>query len=178
MNGDIERIIYDEKSLAGVVERLAGQINADYQGKELVVIGILKGSAVFLADLFRKLECSCTLDFMAASRYGSGTVSKGKINITKDLTADIRGKNVLIVEDILDTGNTLSYLKEYLQGFDPESVKICVLFVKPSRRTKDISADYIGYTIDDLFLVGYGLDYDEKYRNLPYVGLLKSEIYQ
>ncbi|MGN1456723.1 MAG: hypoxanthine phosphoribosyltransferase [Acutalibacteraceae bacterium] len=177
MNNDIAKILLDESQIADVVDGIAEKINKDYENEELVVVGILKGSIMFLADVFRKLEVSCSLDFMAASSYGSSTISSGKVTIKKDLSEDIKGKHVLIVEDILDTGNTLSYIKDYLAKKDPLSVKICTLFDKPSRRQKPISPDYVGRTIPDLFIVGYGLDYNEKYRNLPYIGVLKPEVY-
>lgn len=177
MNKDVEKILYDEEALRNKTAELAERINADYDGKKLVVVGILKGSIVFLADLFRKLTVDCELDFMAASSYGSSAVSSGTLNITKDLSADIEGKDVLVVEDILDTGNTLFRLKNYICAKNPSSVRLCVLFDKPDRRKADITADYTGYTIDDLFIVGYGLDYDERYRNLPYVGVLRPDVY-
>lgn len=177
MEKDIEKVLFTEEQLSDICDRLAASINEDYKGKNIVVIGILKGSVFFLSDLIRRLKCQCTLDFMAASSYGNSTVSSGNVKITKDISSDIEGKDVLIVEDILDTGNTLSYIKKYLSSYNASSVKICTLFDKPDRRKADIKADYSGETIDDLFIVGYGLDYDEKYRNLPYVGVLKSEIY-
>lgn len=177
MHADVESVLYSEKELADAVRKLADQINSDYKGKEMVVVGILKGSVVFLADLFRKLDTNCKLDFMSASSYGSSSVSSGGLRIGMDLSEDIAGKDVLIVEDILDTGNTLSKLKKMLLERGPASLRLCVLFDKPARRTADISAEYVGFTIEDHFIVGYGLDYDEKYRNLPYVGILRPEIY-
>lgn len=179
LHSDIEEIILNEEQLEKVVTDIAGKINDDYKDKSLVVVGILKGGVIFLADLFRRLSIDdCVLDFMAASSYGSGTVSSGNIRITKDISADVAGKNVLIVEDILDTGNTLTYIKEYLLSKNALSVKICTLFDKPCRRIGPVTPDYCGRTVDDLFIVGYGLDYDERYRNLPYVGVLKSGICQ
>lgn len=177
MESDIEKILLDETQLKKIVDDIAEKINSDYVNKELVVIGILKGSIVFLADLFRKINLKCTLDFMAASSYGNSSVSSGIIKIKNDLSENISGKHILIVEDILDTGNTLAYIKEYLKQKNPASIKICTLFDKPSRRVKPITADYTGSIIPNLFIVGYGLDYNEKYRNLPYIGVLKSEIY-
>jgi len=176
MNSDILEIIADEKQLSEKVNELAEKINSDYNGKSLVAVGILKGSVIFFADLTRKLNL-CKFDFMAASSYGSSAVSSGTIKIKKDLSEDVAGKDVLIIEDILDTGNTLYLLKDYIMSKGAKSVKLCVLFDKPERREKPITADYTGFTIDNLFIVGYGLDYDEKYRNLPYVGVLKPEIY-
>ncbi len=178
MHKDLEKILYTEKEIEEIVSRVAERINKDYEGQHLVLVCVLKGSVMFFADLARKLTVDCRLDFIAASSYGKSTQSSGNVKITKDITADISGKHVLIVEDILDTGNTLSYIKEYLSGFSALSVKLCALFDKPDRRKKPITADYSGETIDDLFIVGYGLDYDEQYRNLPYVGVLKPEIYQ
>lgn len=179
MHKDIEEIILDEAQLEKTVDEIAERINFDYKDKPLTVIGILRGSIMFLADLFRRITVEdCTLDFMAASSYGSSAVSSGNVNITKDLSDDVSDRNILIVEDILDTGNTLSCIKDYLLSKGASSVKICTLFDKPSRRKKPITPDYCGETVDDLFIVGYGLDYDERYRNLPYVGVLKKEIYQ
>lgn len=178
LHKDIFEELMNEAEIEQTVTRLADRINTDYQDKTLVVVGILKGSVIFLADLFRRLQIEdCQLDFMAASSYGNGTVSSGSIKLTKDVTANIAGKEVLIVEDILDSGNTLSYIKDLLCQRGANSVRICTLFDKPSRRKKPVTADYTGRVIDDLFIVGYGLDYNERYRNLPYVGVLKSEIY-
>ena len=174
---DIEKILYSTEEISELVDRIAAEIAEDYKGKEPVLIPILKGSILFFADLVRKLPLDCSFDFMAASSYGSGTESSGNVKITKDITADIKGKDVIIVEDILDTGNTLFYIKEYLEKYEPASVRICTLFDKPSRRKKDIKADYAGGEIDDMFIVGYGLDYDEGYRDLPYIGVLKPAVY-
>ncbi len=178
MEQAIESVLFSEEQLSQITGRLAEAINAAYAGRTVVVVGVLKGSFIFLADLFRRLTMPCELDFMAASSYGNQTTSTGFLNITKDLTADIAGKDVLLVEDIVDTGNTLSYIKEYLLTKGPESVRICTLFDKPSRRKKSITVEYVGAEIEDLFIVGYGLDFAEHYRNLPYVGILKPEIYQ
>ena len=177
MEKDIEKVLYTPQQLKAVCDRVAAEINKEYMEKNIVAICILKGSVVFFSELIRRLDCDCTLDFMAASSYGSSTQSSGKVNITKDITTNIKGRDVLIVEDILDTGNTLFYLKNYLSSFSPSSIRICTLFDKPDRRKADIKADFVGETIENLFIVGYGLDYDEKYRNLPYVGILRPEIY-
>ncbi len=177
MHKDISEILFDEERLKNITKEIACHINADYAGRSLVVVGVLKGSFVFLADLFRRLTVDCTLDFIAASSYGSGTVSSGSVQIKKDISADVKDKHVLLVEDILDTGNTLSYIGEYISRKGAASVKLCTLLDKPSRRIKPINADYIGAKIDDVFIVGYGLDYDERYRNLPYIGVLKPQIY-
>lgn len=180
MNQDLEKILCTEEELEQITSELAEKINQDYAGQKLLVIGILKGCVIFLSDIFRKLEVDCRLDFMAASSYGSSSVSSGNVKITKDISGSIHLQeyHVLMIEDILDTGNTLYYIKDYLLKKNPLSLRICTLFDKPSRREKDIKADYIGKEIKNLFIVGYGLDYDERYRNLPYVGVLKPEIYQ
>ena len=177
MDRDISKIIASEDQIKEKIKELAEKINSDYKGKKLTVVGILKGSVIFFADLVRKIETDCQMDFMAASSYGSSAVSSGEIIIKKDLSSDVMGKDVLIIEDILDTGNTLYLLKDYIFKKGAASVKICTLFEKPSRHIKPVRADYVGFVVDDLFVVGYGLDYDEKYRNLPYVGVLKPEIY-
>ncbi len=175
---DVEKVLFSESDLAEVTQKIADKVNTDYQDKELLVVGVLKGSILFLADLFRSLTVDCKLDFVSASSYGNGTVSSGKIAFKKAPDADLKGKNILLVEDILDTGNTLYFIKNYMYEQGAESVKVCTLFDKPSRRQKPITADYYGMTVPDLFIVGYGLDYDERYRNLPYIGVLKPEIYK
>ena len=176
MDQDIERVLYSEQELASLCDSIAQSINNDYIGRDVVLVCMLKGSIMFYADLVRRINVRCILDFMAVSSYGSAAVSSGKINIKKDLSESIKGRDVIIVEDILDTGNTLYYIKDYLEKRDPASIRICTLFDKPSRRKKPITPDYTGEVIDDLFIVGYGLDYDERYRNLPYVGVLRPEI--
>ena len=160
------------------VQELAAQITRDYAGKTPLVVGVLRGSFIFMADLVRHLDLPLTLDFMAASSYGAGTTSSGQVKITKDLSESIEGRDIIVVEDILDSGNTLSYLFQLLQARHPASVRLCTLLDKPSRRTKPVTADYTGFTVDDLFVVGYGLDYAEKYRNLPYIGILKPAVYE
>ncbi len=174
---DLESVMFDEKAIAAKVSELGQQITKDYAGKDVLVVGILKGAAVFFTDLIRQINLPINIDFIVASSYGDGTETSGKVDIKKDLEKDIAGRHVILVEDILDTGNTLSYIKEYLESSSSASVRICTLFDKPSRRTENIIADYKGFTIDDVFIVGYGLDYAEKYRNLPYVGVLKPEVY-
>lgn len=178
MRNDIDHIIYDEATIAAKVSELGSVITEDYKGKTPFLIGVLKGCFVFMADLARKIDLPCDIDFMAVSSYGSGTTTTGAVQIKKDLSRDIQGRDVIIVEDILDSGVTLSYLKKYLENRNPASVKICTLMDKPARRKSDIRADYIGFVCPDEFVVGYGLDYDEKYRNLPYIGILKREIYE
>lgn len=177
MIDDVERILYTEDQINNMCDELADKIRKDYSGRELIFVCMLKGSVLFFSDLVRKVGLPCRLEFMEVSSYGSGTVSTGKINIKKDIGCDIAGKDVLIVEDIVDTGNTLFYIKDYLEGRSPASVKICTLFDKPLRRQKPVSADYSGCVVDDQFIVGFGLDYDERYRYLPYVGVLRPEVY-
>ena len=178
MNKDIERVIFSEEDLASTVHKLGAQISEDYKDRKLLLVSILKGSIMFMSDLMRSITIPCEIDFMAVSSYGSGTKSSGTVRILKDLDRDIRGYDVLIVEDILDSGMTLNYLMDLLYGRDPNSIRICTLFDKPERRTVDIYANYSGLEVPDEFIVGYGLDYNEKYRNLPYIGVLKREIYE
>ncbi|HOA80918.1 MAG TPA: hypoxanthine phosphoribosyltransferase, partial [Defluviitaleaceae bacterium] len=149
----------------------------DYRGKDLTVIGILKGSNIFMGDLIRKIDIPLQIDFMVVSSYGQSTESSGIVRVIKDLDYSIEGKNILIVEDIIDTGLTLAYLKEILLKRKPQSVKICSLLDKPARRRVDLEVDYIGFETPDEFIVGYGIDYSEKYRNLPYIAVLKDEVY-
>ena len=175
---DIERVLFTEQELKDRVAELAAQIDRDYAGKEPMLISVLRGSFIFMADLARAIHLPCTVDFMAVSSYGSGTTSSGQVKITKDLSESIEGRDIIVVEDILDSGNTLSYLLQLLQARKPASVRLCTLLDKPSRRTKPITADYTGFAVDDLFVVGYGLDYAEKYRNLPYIGVLKPAVYE
>ena len=174
---DIKYILFSEKEIAETVSRLAARINADYGGEEIIVGVVLKGSLTFAADLIRKLDMPIRLDFIQASSYGSGSKSTGQVKIKKDLENDIGGKHLLLIEDIIDSGNTLAGLKKMLKDRGPASVKICALLSKPSRREVEIEAEYIGAEIPDEFVVGYGLDYDEKYRNLPYIGVLKPRVY-
>ena len=173
----IERVLYTEEQLKQRVQEMAAQITADYQGKEPVLISVLRGSYIFMADLSRAIDLPCAIDFMSVSSYGKGTSSSGQVQITKDLSDEIEGKDIIIVEDILDSGNTLFYLMQILQARHPASIRLCTLLDKPERRVKDITADYSGFSIPDAFVVGYGLDYAEKYRNLPYIGILKPEVY-
>ena len=175
---DIERVLFTERELKDRVAEIAAQIDRDYAGKEPMLISVLRGSFIFMADLARAITLPCTVDFMAVSSYGSGTTSSGQVKITKDLSESIEGRDIIVVEDILDSGNTLSYLFQLLQARHPASVRLCTLLDKPSRRTKPITADYTGFTVEDLFVVGYGLDYAEKYRNLPYIGILKPSVYE
>ena len=177
LNDDILEILLSEAEIQAKVEELGAQITRDYAGKTPVFLGVLKGCYVFMADLVRCVNLQCTVDFMAVSSYGGGTSTTGAVRITKDLGRDILGRDVIIVEDILDSGVTLSYLTKYLENRKPASIRIVTLLDKPARRRADIRADYCGFTVPDEFVVGYGLDYAEHYRNLPYIGILKPEIY-
>lgn len=174
---DIERVLFTEQELKDRVAEIAARIDRDYAGKEPMLISVLRGSFIFMADLARAITLPCTVDFMAVSSYGSGTTSSGQVKITKDLSESIEGRDIIVVEDILDSGNTLSYLFQLLQARHPASVRLCTLLDKPSRRTKEVELHYSGFTIPDYFVVGYGLDYAEKYRNLPYIGILKPCVY-
>ncbi len=176
LNDDIQRELISEEQLSGICHRLGAQITRDYAGKNLLVVGILKGCVVFMTDLLRAIDLPCKIDFMAVSSYRSGTTS-GSVEILKDLSTDPDGYDLLIVEDILDSGKTLHYVCDLLRARRANSIAICTLMDKPDRRVVDLHADYIGMQVPDEFVVGYGLDYDERYRNLPYIGVLKPEIY-
>ena len=178
MIDDVERILFSQEQLQKRIKELGEEITKDYAGKKILVVGILKGALIFMADLVRNINAPVVFDFMVVSSYGSSAKSSGAVRILKDLERSIEGWHVLIVEDIIDTGLTLKYLVENLKSRNPESVKICTLLDKPDRRTTDVTVDYNGYTIPDEFVVGYGLDYDEQYRNLPDICILKPEVYQ
>lgn len=179
MEQDMQEILFTREQLSARIKEIAAQISEDYRGKAPVVIGILRGSFIFMADLVRELDIpDMTLDFMSASSYGSGTVSSGLVDIKLDTSEPITGKDVILVEDILDTGNTLFRLVAELQKRNPTSIRLCVMLDKPERRVKPIQADYAGFQIPDGFVVGCGLDYDQKYRQLEYIGILKPEIYE
>lgn len=178
MRQDIQEVLFTEAELSERISELGEQITADYEGKSLIVVGILKGSNIFTSDLVRKINLPLKMDFMAVSSYGSATESTGVVKILKDLDRDIEGEHVLIVEDIVDSGLTLKYLKEILLTRNPASVRICTLLDKPARRKENIKPDYLGYEVPDEFIVGYGIDYAERYRNLPFVGILKREVYE
>lgn len=177
MDKDILEVFYSEEQLKTKVAELGAAITRDYQGKSPVLVSVLRGSYIFMADLTRAIDLPCTVDFMSVSSYGVGTTSSGQVKILKDLSEPIEGKDLIIVEDILDSGNTLFYLRDVLAARKPASIAICTLLDKPERRTKPIQADYSGFEVPDAFVVGYGLDYAEKYRNLPYIGVLKPEVY-
>lgn len=174
---DIERILLTEEEIRQKVAELGRQITHDYQGKNLLMVSILKGSVVFMADLMRAIDLPCTIDFMCVSSYGAGTSSSGVVKIVKDLDTDLHYKDLLIVEDILDSGKTLHYITKMLSDRGTASIRIATLLDKPERRVAPLTPDYCCFRVPDEFVVGYGLDYDEKYRSLPYIGVLKSEIY-
>ena len=177
MHQDVEQILYTEEDLRRRIRELGAQIAADYAGRTPMLVSVLRGSYIFMADLTRAIDLDLTVDFMAVSSYGAGTVSSGQVEIKKDLSDSIEDRDLIIVEDILDSGNTLYYLMDVLRARKPASIRICALMDKPERRTKPITADYAGFTIPDAFIVGYGLDYAERYRNLPYVGVLRPSVY-
>ncbi len=174
---DIEDVLFTERQIAVMVERIGKEISRDYKDKKLLLISVLKGSVVFMADLMRSITIPARIDFMAVSSYGAGTKSSGVVKINMDLKIPLEGYDVVVVEDILDSGKTLHYLIDLLQGRKPNSIRVCTLFDKPERRETDVQASYVGTRIPDAFIVGYGLDYAEKYRNLPFVGILKPEVY-
>lgn len=180
MRNAIKEILVSEKEIEEIVDRIAGQINEDYKDKNLLLICILKGSVCFMADLMKKITLPCAIDFMVAKSYYAGTESKGEIKIYKDVDVDISKYDVLIVEDIFDSGRTLNLLVNKLSQRNPRSLECCSLLDKPERRDPDISLElkYVGKAVPDEFVVGYGLDYDEAYRNLPFVGVLKREVYE
>ncbi|WP_110953589.1 hypoxanthine phosphoribosyltransferase [Anaerosinus massiliensis] len=175
---DVEKILFNEADIASCVEEIGAKITKDYEGKEITLVCILKGSMIFTADLARAIKIPAALDFMVASSYGTGTSSSGNVRIIKDLDHSIEGKHVIVVEDIIDSGVTLNYLLKNLSDRNPASLKLCTLLSKPERRIIDVDVDYIGKIVPDYFLVGYGLDYAEKYRNLPFIGILKPSIYK
>ena len=176
MEKDIAQILYTREEIHRRVREIGAQISEDYRDKDPVFIGVLKGCFIFMADLMRCVSVNCSMDFMAVSSY-RGTTSTGAVSINKDLSAPIEGRHIILVEDILDSGVTLNYLKSYLQVRKPASIRIATLLDKPARRKADIYADYSCFDVPDAFVVGYGLDYNERYRNLPYIGILKEEIY-
>jgi hypoxanthine phosphoribosyltransferase len=177
MKEDILQVLYTEEQIQDKVRELGQQISRDYAGKTPLLVSVLKGSFVFMADLVRNIDIPCTIDFMAVSSYGSGTKTTGEVKIIKDLDQRLDGKDVIVVEDILDSGVTLSYLLEILKARGAKSLTLCTFLDKPERRKRPVQVQYSGYTVPDEFIVGYGLDCDEKYRNLPYLGILKPEVY-
>ena len=177
MDQDILKVLYTEEEIAQRVKELGVQLQEDLADKNPIFISVLRGAFIFMADIVRACQVPCDVEFIAVSSYGNTTKSSGKVQITHDIQQDITGRHLVIIEDILDTGNTLLFLKQYFLTKGAASVTICTLLDKPSRRTKAVTADYIGYTVPDEFVVGYGLDYAQKYRNLPYIGVLKPEVY-
>lgn len=178
MRDDIEKVLLSEEEIAAKVKELGAQITRDYQGKNLMMVSVLKGSVVFMADLMRAIDLPCRIDFMCVSSYGSGTSSTGVVKIIKDLDIDLHNVDLLIVEDILDSGKTLHYITKLLSERGTASIRIATLLDKPERRVVPLSPDYCCFSVPDEFVVGYGLDYDEKYRNLPYIGVLKRSVYE
>ena len=177
MHRDIERVLLSKECIDEKVKQIAGRINVDYEGKNPMLISVLKGSFIFMADLIRSITIPCTVDFMAVSSYGKKSVTTGAVKIIKDLEFDIEGRHVIVVEDILDSGITLSYIMNLMNAKSPASISLCTLLDKPARRINPVQVDYEGFEIPDEFVVGYGLDYSERYRNLPYIGILSPRIY-
>lgn len=179
MLNDIEKVLFSQQDIEKIVSRIAGQINNDYKDKNLLLICVLKGSVCFMSDLMKAITLPCKIDFMAAKSYGDSTETSGVVNITKDITYDISDYDILIIEDIFDSGRTLEKLVKVLEGRNPKSVACCSLLDKPERRASHVklTLKYTGAVVPDAFVVGYGLDYDELYRNLPFVGILKPEVY-
>ncbi|WP_125982600.1 hypoxanthine phosphoribosyltransferase [Loigolactobacillus iwatensis] len=178
MHQDIEQVLYDQKALTEVTKSLGAQLTVDYAGKNPLVVCVLKGAILFMADLVRQIDTHVELDFMDVSSYGGATVSSGEVKIVKDLDTSVENRDVLIVEDIVDTGRTLNYIADLFKYRKARSVKICTLLDKPETRVVPVHVDYSGFKVPNAFLVGYGLDYAEHYRNLPYIGILKSSVYQ
>ena len=177
MLNDVESVLLSAEELAKRVAEIGAEITADYAGKEILMIGVLRGAVLFMADLARAIKVPVAIDFMAVSSYGAGTSSSGVVRILKDLDEDVAGKHILVVEDIIDSGLTLSYLLGNLESRKPASIKLCTLLNKPERRKVKVDIDYNGFDVPDYFVIGYGLDYREKYRNLPFIGILKPEVY-
>ena len=178
MLDDIKEVLFSEEQLSEMIKRMGAEITEDYKDKNLLLVCILKGSVAVMADLMREIKVPAEIDFMAVSSYENRTESSGNVRIVKDLDQNIEGYDVLVIEDILDSGRTLSYLREILMARNPASLKICTMFDKPERRVvQNICADYVGCNVPDEFIVGYGLDFNQKYRNLPFVGILKETVY-
>lgn len=179
MLNDIKEIYFSKEQLKDITDRIGAQISRDFEGKDLVLISVLKGSVIFMADLMRSITIPCRIDFITAASYGQSMTSSGKVNIKKDISDNIEGCDILLVEDIFDSGNTLQHLSDYLATKNPASITLCTLLDKPSRRNPNVKLvpKYIGAEVEDQFVVGYGLDYNQKYRNLPFIGILKPEIY-
>jgi hypoxanthine phosphoribosyltransferase len=176
LHAAVEEVLIDEASLQNRIAELGAAITEDYRGRDLLLVGVLKGAIFFMADLMRQIEIPCEVDFMAISSYGAGVDSSGVVRILKDLDISIEGRNVLVVEDIVDSGLTLSYLLRNLEAREPASLETCALLTKPERRENDVVCRYVGFEIPNRFVIGYGLDFAERYRNLPYVGVLRDEL--
>jgi hypoxanthine phosphoribosyltransferase len=176
LSAAVSEILIEEETLQGRIAELGASISDDYRGQDLLLIGVLKGAIFFMADLMRSIEIPCEVDFMAISSYGAGIDSSGVVRILKDLDVSIEGRNVLVVEDIIDSGLTLSYLLRNLEAREPASLEVCALLTKPERRENDVSCRYVGFEIPNRFVIGYGLDFAERYRNLPFVGVLRDEL--
>jgi hypoxanthine phosphoribosyltransferase len=176
LHAAVEEVLIDEASLQNRIAELGAAITEDYRGRDLLLVGVLKGAIFFMADLMRQIEAPCEVDFMAISSYGAGVDSSGVVRILKDLDISIEGRNVLVVEDIVDSGLTLSYLLRNLEAREPASLETCALLTKPERRENDVVCRYVGFEIPNRFVIGYGLDFAERYRNLPYVGVLRDEL--
>lgn len=177
MYSDIQEVLYSEEQIQGKIKELGEKLSNDYEGKNPLVICVLKGAFIFMADLVKQIRVPLEIDFMAVSSYGQSTKSSGVVKIIKDLDVPVEGRHILIVEDIIDSGLTLSYLIDVLERRNAKTISVVALFNKPARRTVELEPDYAGYVLPDEFVVGYGLDYAEKYRNLPFIGILKPEIY-
>ncbi|MFC6260370.1 hypoxanthine phosphoribosyltransferase [Levilactobacillus fujinensis] len=177
MNNDILKVLYSEEDIAEACKRLGTQLAEDYKDKTPLIICVLKGAILFMTDVIRDMDIYATIDFIDVSSYNGGTASSGTIRLLKDLDTDVSGRDILLVEDIIDTGRTLKYLEDLLKDRNAKSIKVCTLMDKPSGRVVEAKADYVGFNVPSEFVVGYGLDYEEKYRNLPYVGVLKPSVY-
>jgi hypoxanthine phosphoribosyltransferase len=177
LHSDVEEILLDADTIAARVAELGAQLSVDYAERNPVLLSVLKGAVVFLADLMRSMDIPSSIDLMELSSYGAGTETSGQVRILKDLSSSIEDRDVVVVEDIIDTGLTLNYLLRYLAERAPASIRVCCLLDKPARRLADLEIDYRGFTIPDRFVVGYGLDFNERYRNLPYIGVLKPSVY-
>ena len=176
LSAAVSEILIDEETLHARISELGAQVSDDYRGEDLLLIGVLKGAIFFMADLMRSIDIPCEVDFMAISSYGAGIDSSGVVRILKDLDVSIEGRNVLVVEDIIDSGLTLSYLLRNLEAREPASLEVCALLTKPERRENDVACRYVGFEIPNRFVIGYGLDFAERYRNLPFVGVLRDEL--
>lgn len=175
---DIKEVLFSAEQLQAKIKEIGLAISRDYVGKELLMIGILRGAVIFMADLARAIDIPVAIDFMAVSSYGASAATSGVVRILKDLDENVEGRHILVVEDIIDSGLTLTYLLDIIKSRNPASVKLCTLLNKPERRKVDVHVDYTGFSIPDEFVVGYGLDYAERYRNLPFIGILKPEVYK